>query len=104
MRVFHAGWSRYATSGHADGLFPHVGSPEVARNLSHGEDEPSAANREADLEAAQRDDERELVFAVLERYPNAHSLRVAKAAAEEPKLKERAARVAEAIEQGSPGN
>lgn len=67
-------------------------------------DAERAAMCEAALEAAQRDDERELVFAVLERYPNAHSLRVAKAAAEQPELKERAARVADAIEQGSPGN
>lgn len=58
----------------------------------------------AALEAAQRDDERELVFAVLERYPNAESLRVAQAAAKQPKLRERAARAAEAIEHGSPGN
>ena len=75
----------------------------LARQFKMSEAE-RAAMCEAALEAAQRDDERELVFAVLERYPNAHSLRVAKAAAEEPKLKERAARVAEAIEQGSPGN
>jgi HEAT repeat protein len=75
----------------------------LARQFKMSEAE-RAAMCEAALQAAQRDDERELVFAVLERYPNAHSLRVAKAAAEEPKFKERAARVAEAIEQGSPGN
>lgn len=56
------------------------------------------------LDAATRNDERELVFAVLERYPNEHSLRVAKAATAQPELKERAVRVAEAIEQKSPGN
>ncbi len=56
------------------------------------------------LDAATRNDERELVFAVLERYPNEHSLRVAKAATAQPELKERAVRVAEAIEQNSPGN
>lgn len=56
------------------------------------------------LDAATRNDERELVFAVLERYPNEHSLRVAKAASAQPELKERAVRVAEAIEQKSPGN
>ena len=67
-------------------------------------DAERAAMCEAALKAAQRDDERELVFAVLERYPNADSLRVAKAAAKQPALQERAARVAEAIEQGSPGN
>ena len=67
-------------------------------------DAERAAMCEAALKAADRDDERELVFAVLERYPNAESLRVAKAAAKQPALQERAARVAEAIEQGSPGN
>jgi hypothetical protein len=67
-------------------------------------DAERAAMCEAALKAAQRDDERELVFAVLERYPNADSLRVAKAAAKQPELKERAATAAKAIEQGSPGN
>ncbi len=56
------------------------------------------------LDAAKRNDERELVFAVLERYPNEHSLRVAKSAADRPELKERAVRVAELIEKGSRGN
>ncbi|HEY1068376.1 MAG TPA: HEAT repeat domain-containing protein [Pirellulales bacterium] len=56
------------------------------------------------LAAAKRDDERELVFAVLERYPNEHSLKVARAASEQPELKARAVRVAEAIEQKTGGN
>jgi HEAT repeat protein len=56
------------------------------------------------LAVANRDEERDLVFAVLERYPNEHSLRVAKSAIDQPELKERAERVAEAIEQQSRGN
>jgi hypothetical protein len=44
------------------------------------------------------------VFAVLERYPNEHSLNVAKAASEQPELKVRAVRVAEAIEGKTGGN
>ena len=56
------------------------------------------------LAAAKRDDERELVFAVLERYPNEHSLKVARAASEQPELKARAVRVAEAIEEKTGGN
>lgn len=56
------------------------------------------------LAAAKRDDERELVFAVLERYPNEHTLKVARAASEKPELKARAVRVAEAIEGKTAGN
>lgn len=56
------------------------------------------------LEAASRPEEQQLVFAVLERYPNESSLGVAKAAAERAELKAEATRVAAAIEQKLSGN
>ena len=68
----------------------------LARQFAMADGDRAAMCHKA-LDASQRGDEQKLVLAVLERYPNADSLKVAVGAAQVPALRDDAARVALAI-------
>lgn len=68
----------------------------LARQFKMSDDERAAMCQQA-LDAAERSEEQALALAVLERYANPASLRVALAASEKPELRDDALRVATAI-------